>query len=226
MDIAEKVRALVKPQYDTLECWVHSWPHVERVSNNANIVARMENLNPTFCVIAAYCHDLGRIGEEERKRKGESPLPHALLSIEPTVQVLQNVGVSGVDFNEIVEAVAIHSYRIYEGKNNVARVLQDADKMNGFGPYGILGGFKYFGGKDYVDTKEIQSNRNNREKLIELCNISMEKADKSVLEKTVKGVIFAMEWYDMLHTNSAKQLIKEEYEYNKQVLADLIKRKA
>lgn len=225
MSITERVRDLVKPQYDTLECWVHSWSHIERVSANAETIAKMENLNPTYCVISAYCHDLGRVEEEERKRRGDSPLHHAFLSIEPTVKVLQEVGISGVDFNEVVEAVAVHSYRVYEGKNNAARVLQDADKMNGFGPYGILGAVKYFGGRDYVNPAEILANRNNREKIAESCDRSLEQAEWSVLEKTIKGLTFVIEWYDILHTKSAKSLIKEEYEYTKQVLKNLVKRK-
>lgn len=225
MNITEKVREIVKPQYDTLDCWVHSWPHVERVSANADTIAKMENLDPTFCVISAYCHDLGRIEEEARKQKKESPLPHALLSIEPTVKVLQQVGISGVNFNEIVEAVAVHSYRVYEGKNNVARVLQDADKLNGFGPYGIIGAVKYFGGKDYVSPEEIKANRDNREKMVELCNQSLKQAEGSVLDGTIRGLGFVLEWYDMLHTKSAREIIREEYEYTKQVLENLVKKR-
>jgi HD superfamily phosphodiesterase len=223
MEVTERVRELVKPQYDTLECWVHSWPHIERVSSNADTIANMEGLDPTYCVISAYCHDLGRIEEEERRRRGDLPLPHGLLSIEPTVDVLKRVGISGVNFNEVIEAVAVHSYRIYEGKNNVAKVLQDADKMNGFGPYGIIGAVKYFGGKDYISPEEIQANRNNREKLIELCNKSLGQAELPVLEKTAKGLGFVLEWYDMLHTKSAKKLIKEEYEYTVGVYQNLIR---
>jgi HD superfamily phosphodiesterase len=225
MEITERVRELVKPQYDKLECWVHSWPHIERVSSNANVIANMEKLEPTYCVISAYCHDLGRIKEEERKQEKVFPLPHALLSIEPTVKVLQQVGISGVDFNEIVEAVAVHSYRVYEGKNNVAKVLQDADKLNGFGPYGIIGAVKYFGGKDYVPPEEIQANRDNRKKMVELCNQSLEKAEGNVLDGTIKGLGFVLEWYNMLHTKSAREIIREEYEYTQQVLADLVKRR-
>lgn len=225
MNQIEKVKELVKPQYDTLECWVHSWPHIERVSDNADTIAKMENLDPTYCIISAYCHDLGRVEEEERKKRGDSSLHHALLSIEPTTKVLQEVGISGVDFNEVVEAVAVHSYRVYEGKNNVARVLQDADKMNGFGPYGIIGAVKYFGERDYVSPEEIQANRDNRKVMKELCYKSLEQAEGLVLEKTIKGLGFVLEWYDMLHTKSAKELIREEYEYTKQVLENLVNRK-
>jgi HD superfamily phosphodiesterase len=221
----EKILVFVKPQYEALKCWIHRWPHIHDVMENAKKLAELENGDIDACVIAALCHDLGRIEEETRKLKGQSPLPHALLSIEPTIKILQQVGISGIKFNEIVEAVAVHSYKDLDKTSSmVARILQDADKLNGFGPYGIIGAVKYFGGKDLVDPAEIQDNRDNRKRLIELCDISVEKADEETLRKTIKGLGFVLEWYDMLHTKSAKEMIREEYEYTKQVREDLIKR--
>lgn len=215
MDVLEQVRELIKPQYDKLECWVHRWPHIEDVAENAKKLAELENADVNSCIIAAYCHDLGRIEEEERKRRGDLPLPHALLSIEPTIRVLQKVGISGVSFDEIVEAIAVHSYRDYNGNNTVARILRDADKISsGFGPYRILTVIKYSGGVDYVAPKEIVDNKENLEKVRELCEISLNQLNGSVLEKTRRGLDFVMEWLDMFHTKSAKTLIKkEEYEY-------------
>ncbi len=215
MDILEQVKELVKPQYEKLECWVHGWQHIEDVAENAKKLAKLENADISSCVIAAYCHDLGRIDEEERKRRGEKSLPHALLSIEPTIKILQKVGISGVNFNEIVEAVVVHSYKDYTGNNMIAKILQDADKIgSGFGPYRILSVIKYSGGVDYVDPKEIVNNKKNLEKIKELCEISLNQLNGSVLEKIKKGMDFIIEWFDMFNTKSAKTLIKkEEYGY-------------
>jgi len=215
MEITEKVRELVKPQYDTLECWVHRWQHIEDVAKNAKRLAELENANIISCIIAAYCHDLGRIEEETRKKRGEIPLPHALLSIEPTMKILQKVGISGVDFDEIVEAVAVHSYRVYEGNNMIAKILQDADKISsGFGPYRVLSAIKYTGGKDCVNPKEIETNKNNFDVLKRLVDVSLEKLDNSSSKKIKKGMDFVIEWFDMFHTKSAEAMIKkEEKEY-------------
>jgi len=214
MDIVEKVKELVKPQYDTLECWVHAWPHIQDVVENAKKLAELENADVDECVIAALCHDLGRIEEEARKKRGDSPLPHALLSIEPTMKVLQQVGISGVKFNEIIEAVAVHSYRIYEGDNNIAKVLQDADKIgSGFGPYRILTIIKYYGGKDYVNVEEIVNNKNNPEKLQELCDISLKQLEGPALEQIKRGINFVLEWFDMFNTNSAKSIMTGKDKY-------------
>ncbi|MBT4135730.1 hypothetical protein HOD75_04330 [archaeon] len=211
-NILDHTYALVKPQYDTLDCWVHSWPHVERVSDNAKLVAQKEGLDYILPVISAYCHDLGRIEEEVMKSRGDSNVPpHALLSIEPTAEVLRTIGLSGKDFGEVIEAVTVHSYRVYEGGNNVAKVLQDADKMNGFGPYGILGAFKYFGNKDLISPEDIVENRNNPAVLWDFCDKSLDEASPECLKGTLRGLGFVLEWYDMLHTDSAKRIITPEY---------------
>ena len=214
MEILQKIRELVKPQYDELKCWVHSWMHIEDVVKNAEKLANLEGINPIPCIIAAYCHDLGRVEEERRKKRGEIPLPHALLSIEPTIKVLQAVGISGIEFDEIVEAVTVHSYRVYEGNNNVAKILQDADKTTGLESRAFLDIINYFGEKDYVNPNEIIKNKDNKEKIRELNDYSLKQIEKGpMLEGVMKGLRIKIEWWDMFHTKHARLLAQEGYEY-------------
>lgn len=187
--------------------------HIKDVVKNSERLAELEGVKIVPCVIAAYCHDLGRIEEEARKQRKEYPLPHALLSIEPTIKVLQEVGISGIDFDEIVEAVAVHSYRVYEGKNNVARILQDADKITGLGPRTFLDIIKYFGGKDYVDPNEVIKNCENKDKIIELSNYSLEKIEKDSTLEGMKGLNIKLEWWYMFHTKYTRSFAQEGHEY-------------
>jgi len=210
-DLINHVQTLVEPIYESLDCWVHKWSHIEKVSYYINILAKKEQIDPTPCIIAAYCHDLGRL-EEEKLKKENLHLPHALLSIEPTCKILNEIGISGTMFGEIIEAITVHSYRVYEGSNKVAKVLQDADKMAGFGFLGIFEGVKYFSEEDYIDPKEVIINKNNREKLKELIIELSKKIEKSALEKALKGLKWKSEWYEMFHTKSSKEIIKKEYE--------------
>ena len=223
MDIIENVRKLVKPQYDKLECWVHSWMHIEDVAKNSRKLAKLEDINPVLCITSAYCHDLGRIEEEERKQRGETPLPHALLSIEPTIRVLQEVGISGVDFDEIIEAVAVHSYKVYEGKNNLTRILRDADKMAGLGPRTFLDMINYFGVKDYVDPNEIIKNHKDKKKIRELSDYSLNQIERGpVLEGVMRGLDIKLEWQNMFHTKHAYLLTQEGCKYLKNMKSFLI----
>ncbi len=211
-----KVKKLVKPIYDQVECWVHSWPHAERVSNYAKQLAKLENINQNICLVAAYCHDLGRLDKEKRKQEENQEFPHALLSIEPTVKILQQVGISGPDFAKIIEAIAIHSCKIYSGKNEVAKILQDADKMNGFDGYGILGCVRYFGGVDYIDPKEIIANRKDNEKMKQMCTETLKNLEGEELVKTLNGLDYLIEWWDMFHfEKSSHSMMKKHFKFLK-----------
>ena len=223
MSITDEVRGLVKPRYDKIECWVHSWMHIEDVVKFSEELAKSEGFNPVPCMIAAYCHDLGRTEEERRKKSGESYLPHALLSLEPTARILNAVNIFGVDFDKIVEAVAVHSYKNYEGSNEVARILRDADKLTGLSPRGLLDIIKYFGKKDFVNPDEIIKNCNNKNKLRELDDYSLKQIEKGpVLDGVIKGLNIKIEWMDMFHTNHACLLAQEGIEYLKNVKNYLI----
>ena len=223
MDILKKVEELVKPQYDMQEDWIHSWMHIKDVVDNSKKLCGMEGINPFLCIIAAYCHDLGRIEEEKRKSRGEPFLPHALLSIKPTIDILNKVGISGTDFAKIIEAVTIHSYRIYEGDNEVAQILQDADKLTGLGHRGFLDIIKYFGGKDFIDADKIIEFGNNEIMLKEFDKYSLEQLEKdSLLNDVIKGLDFKINYENLFHTKSVKILARERIEYFKKLKEILV----
>lgn len=225
MDKVEQVKKLVKPEYDKLKCWIHSWPHIEKVVNNIKKLAELEKVNPEPCMIAAYCHDLGRIEEEKREEKGEKPLPHALFSIEPTIKILQKVGISGIEFAQIIEAVAVHSYKIYDGTNKVAQILQDADKMAGFGPWTIIAAVKFWGGEEYINSKEIIKNGKDKNKLKEMADFTLEKIEKGpILDGAIYGLDYILKWWDMFHTKHARDFAQEGYEYLLEAKEFLVKK--
>jgi len=230
--LLENIKDAVKPVYDSIEEWPHSWPHIFLVVNYSITLSSGEHIDPTFPVIAAFCHDLGRVEEEKlKKEKGKSP-PHALLSIEPTCRILEKEGISGIPYGEIVEAVAVHSYKDYTGGNNLVKILQDADRLSALGPRGFLGSISHFAGVNYVDVQRIKSAEGNPEALKGLCtktidNISRIKDYKTINVKGIfKGLNFVLEWYDMLHFALSKQIIHDDFIYLKEMtkkLADCLK---
>jgi hypothetical protein len=216
IEIVERVIALAKPQHDALKDWTHKWPHIQDVAEKSETLTKMEDISPVApCLIASCCHDLGRVEEERRKERGDLFIHHSRLSLLPTIQVLQQVGISGVEFYEIVEAVAVHSYRVYEEKNNnAARILQDADKMSGLSTWGIVAITKYFSGKDYIDGQEILDNWRDKKKIRELSDHVLNMIEGGeILQGVMKGLRNNIEWYDMFHTKSAKDLMTEDCEY-------------
>jgi HD superfamily phosphodiesterase len=66
MEEIQKIIPLVKEEYAKLECWIHSWQHIIDVVKRAEDLANLEKVDPTLAIISSYCHDLGRIEEENR----------------------------------------------------------------------------------------------------------------------------------------------------------------
>ncbi len=219
----EKVLKIVEPKYKELpdNFWYHGWPHVERVVKNSKKISNLEKVDCFPCEIAAYCHDLGRIIEAQQTKEDvslEGCRNHARLSIEPTAKILTGIGIKGDYFNCILEAVAIHSYRNYEGSNFIAKILRDADKKDALGPFGLLRTSEFHLGKTFVDREEILEGRDNPKKIRELADktLGLIKKDPLLSKKYLEtGLSKVLEWVDKreFHTNSVYTLFAEDIEY-------------
>ncbi len=195
--------------------------HVKEVVKAAEGLAKMEGEDVGACKIAAYCHDLGRVAEEER-----GPVPkipgdkgHAALSVEPTKEVLATVGISGKLAKEITEAVAVHTVKKYTGPNKIAHILQDADRKNGLGKWGFVRAVKFF-------TKIKLGRVTEKTDLEALVKKSYQLLAQNPADiKTVIGVLkFTLEWYDeLLNTQAARKYLREDYLFTKRILKKLEK---
>jgi len=219
--LLEKVRVMVEPEYARVKNWAHGWQHVQSVESNCINLAAMEGESVILSGISGYCHDLGRVIEEEHLgRKNELGLGnHAYLSVKPTKKILSNLEIKGEDAYKIIEAVRIHSDFKYNGDNNIAHILRDADKGDGFGPWGLLRSVGFVLGLDFLapewdDKPEIDK------KVKEVFDYLLKNGDKefnhegvSVLDKYKIGLKWNLEWYGMLETDSAKTLFLKDYEF-------------
>ncbi len=220
-DMLEQVKDLVKPKYNQLNCWAHGWCHVSNVAKFSKKLAEMENQNSLLCEIASYCHDLGRVVEEQDGSitRNFGCQNHAILSIEPTARVLQQVGIKGNDFNFILEAVVAHSYKDYQGNNPVAKILRDADKKDSLGAWAVLRHSSFDFKQNLISPEQIIQNKNNPKK-IEFFAEQILDSIKSIpkfREKYKKILDFTLEWYEkkMFHTKSAYELCEKDYQYTK-----------
>ena len=206
--ILKKVESLVRPQYAKIERWPHGWFHVEKVVQHAKELARMEGADPFLCQIAAYCHDLGRVVEEEKKLY--SPVPgapgHAGLSVIPTQKILDEVVITGKDADKVIEAVKVHQLKKYQGDNEVALILQDADRKNGLGKWGAVRAMVFNLEMDIPKPEDKDLNS-----VID-SNIKIIKTNPELKEKFIKNSLFALTWYEkLLNTKSAVSYLKEDY---------------
>ncbi|MDO8528990.1 MAG: HD domain-containing protein [Nanoarchaeota archaeon] len=209
------VENLVKPEYEKIRDWSHGWLHILGVKESSIKLATAENYDTNVSAVLAYCHDLGRVLEEQDSSLGS----HSVLSIEPSVRILQQIGVKGKLFGSIIEAIAVHSYKDYQGKDLAAKVLRDADKSEALGPKGVLRAARYILRRDFVDTDLIFRNYHNQELMDLFAKETLEriKKDPEALSRYLKDFSFTLEWINekMFDTNSAYRLFEEEMKYIK-----------
>jgi len=216
-----QVESLVRPQYARIKCWSHGWPHILGVRKTSVQLSMAENQDSLPCEIAALCHDLGRVVEEQEGAVSNALgfQNHAILSIEPTVKVLKRARIEGYLFNAIIEAVATHSYRDYQGRNMVARILRDSDKGDALGPFGVLRTARYQFGRDLADTNAIIENLDNPRVIASLAEetLNLIRQDPKLAEQYTKVLDFILEWEEkrMFDTKSAYQLFKNDIDYTR-----------
>ena len=219
-ELLEETEKLVKPTYIQLKIWGHGWLHVLGVVRAAKALAEMEGVDPVLCQIAAYCHDLGRLEEEEKDLvnfKPGAPSAHAAMGALPTRRILDQIGVVGRDAEDIVEAVKIHNIRKYEGTNKIALILQDADRADGFGKFAILR-FAVFNCE--IEIPEPRDN-DHADELLEKVRQVM-KNDKIKRERMFESLEYAFGWIDILaNTKSVKKYVKDGYQFNRDFYNEL-----
>jgi HD superfamily phosphodiesterase len=219
-DLLKEVEKLAKPTYDRLKIWGHGWSHILGVVRASKVLAEMEGADPVLCQIAAYCHDLGRLEEEEKALvnfKPGAPSPHAAMSYAPTKKILDQIGISRKDADDILEAVKIHNIRKYEGPNKVALILQDADRADGFGKFAVLR-FAVFNCQ--IEIPEPKDDQDADRLLNQVREIL--RKDPVKRARAIEALEYAFGWVDILaNTPSLKKYISEGYKFNQEFYKEL-----
>ncbi len=135
----------------------HDWFHIQRVYNNAKLIAKTENANLFIIELAALLHDIAdskfNNGDETvgPKKAGDflKSLNVASLDIEHIVKIIANMS-----FSENIETKA--TFNSLE-----LQIVQDADRLDAIGAIGIARTFNYGGFKNRtIYNPEIKPNLN------------------------------------------------------------------
>lgn len=122
----------VQSRFEALDDPAHGWEHVRRVYELALRIAHEEGADPLIVGLAALLHDIGRLVH----RKG---VHHALLSVEESRDILKAYALTPEQVEAILHAIEAHSFsQGIEPRTLEARVLRDADRLDGLGAIGIL----------------------------------------------------------------------------------------
>jgi uncharacterized protein len=216
----EKVRELTELTYKKLKCWGHGWQHILNVVEWSKKIAEREGADPFLCQVAAYCHDLGRLEEEERKIVNYTvgtPSAHGALSVKPTEKILDEIGVSGNEHKDIIEAVKLHNIRKYEGPNLILTILQDADRADGFSKFAILR-FAAFNCQMPIPEPQNEEEINS---LYEKVKFDL-RNDPDRKAKMLHTLDYVFGWYDtLLNTGSAREYLADGYKFLKKFYEEI-----
>jgi uncharacterized protein len=121
----------------------HRFDHIERVMQNAiSISATMKDVDNELLELAVLLHDVNQpVGRKE---------DHVELSITTAEKILLEEGCTSERARRVLEVIAQHSTEHIETikpTSNEAKILFDADKLDGLGAVGIARVFALFGQK-------------------------------------------------------------------------------
>ena len=115
----------------------HGWEHIDRVYKLARSIAEREEADSFIVGMAALLHDLGR-ATEKMDEHGRH-VHHADLSVTLAGELLERYQVPVAQREAIVHAIVAHSFsKGIEPRTLEARVVRDADRLDGLGAIGIL----------------------------------------------------------------------------------------
>ncbi|MBK9324311.1 MAG: HD domain-containing protein [Bdellovibrionaceae bacterium] len=111
----------------------HDLLHFRRVVTLAKSLCELEQGNPEVVVPAAWLHDFVIVPKDSPLRSQASQL-----SATQAIEFLRSIGYPAKFYEEIGHAIAGHSFSAnLEVKTIEAKIVQDADRLDGLGAIGI-----------------------------------------------------------------------------------------
>lgn len=141
-NLIEKTKTFVQQQLQNAEGG-HDWFHIERVYNNALLIARGEQCDLTIVQLGALLHDIA----DSKFHDGDETLGPAKAwefletqnvpeeTIIHVVNIIENISFKGGNFEKKFSSVELD-------------VVQDADRLDALGAIGISRAFNYGGFKN------------------------------------------------------------------------------
>lgn len=153
MLIIEKTITFVKQKLENAEGG-HDWFHIERVYNNALLIAKEEKCNEIIVKLGALLHDIAdskfhngdeTVGPKMAREFLESENIEENI-IQHVIDIINNISFKGGNFEKKLTSIELE-------------IVQDADRLDAIGAIGIARAFNYGGFKNrQLYNPEIQPN--------------------------------------------------------------------
>ncbi|MDB4921188.1 HD domain-containing protein [Mucilaginibacter sp.] len=153
--LIDKTAAFVRQTLENAEGG-HDWWHINRVWNNAKLIARAEQADPFIVELATLLHDIAdskfHNGDEEIGPKMAGDFLNSINIDEETIQHVQQI-IRHISFKSSFDEASFHSIEL--------DIVQDADRLDALGAIGIARAFNYGGFKGReIYNPEIKPNPN------------------------------------------------------------------
>lgn len=170
----------VGSHFDRRQHIAHGMDHALRVTQLARHIAEAEGYDVTEAEVAGLLHDIGRTVQEEEKGHGPAGVPLASELLDRFTDYDDDTK------QRILNAVRDHSGLDTEG--TLTHIVQDADMLDGLGAVGLM---RAYTSKSHLPAYDPQ-------------NIvpSVGARDTNIHDQ----VAFQLEWLDMMHTNTGREL--------------------
>jgi uncharacterized protein len=128
----EKIDSFIRNVFAKFGSGAHTYEHTKRVHAMATRIGEQLGANMRVLGAAAILHDLGR---QYEKKTG---LSHAIYSGEMSKQILQELGYSTSEIEQIIETIRTHRFsENLQPTSLEGKILSDADKLDAIGAIGV-----------------------------------------------------------------------------------------
>jgi len=111
----------------------HDYLHLKRVVITAKMICEKEGGNPMVVIPAAYFHDFVVVPKNSELRSKASAL-----SAKAAIEYLQSIDYPSDCFEPIAHAIHAHSFSAnIHAETLEAKIVQDADRLDGIGAIGV-----------------------------------------------------------------------------------------
>ena len=177
--VIEKVKqALEKNQCQSVS---HRWDHIYRVYRRAIKIAneiKGENVNMEILKISALLHDIDQPYNEKQN--------HVKRSLSKAEQILKEIGYPEEKIKKVLNVISEHSSEDDKEPTTIeAKILFDADKLDGIGAIGIARVFAFCGQNGLTPKEAIEWYRRKIEKALPKMQT---KVGKEIVKRELKYV--------------------------------------
>ncbi len=183
----------------------HGFRHVDRVRKWALKIGKIEGGVDLFLLeVAALMHDIGRADESANYK-------HFTIGEKMAREYLPKIKYfTPKQINLLCRAISKHGRG---DKSKFIKILQDADRMDGFGAILIARVFSQLYNKPYyIDESSFKIKKYSQRYITN--NYKLSPWDRSAID----SIILSFSIYDHINTQSAKKFAKQEIEFLKKFI--------